>query len=72
MELCNPTTGRFMVDGYSDISKREEYVEAVMLKLHEVVTAIEITAAVTAHEAVFNAAREARRTMDKSDPWKFQ
>jgi hypothetical protein len=70
MELYDPTTGRFMVGGHPDLSKREEYVEAVMLKLHEVVVAIETTAAVTAHTPVFNAAREARHRMDESKPWK--
>jgi hypothetical protein len=69
MELCDPRTWHFMVDGHQDASKREEYVEAVMLKLHEVVVAIEITAAMTAHATVFNAAREARHAMDASQPW---
>ena len=57
MELCDPVTGRFIVDGGTDASKKEEYVEAVMLKLHEVVVALEFTAAVTAHSAVFEEAR---------------
>jgi hypothetical protein len=70
MELCNPSTGRFMVGGHLDIKKRDELVEAVFLKLHEVVVALEFTAALTAHAGVFNAAREARHTMDASQPWK--
>lgn len=70
MELFNPLDGRFMVGGHPDVSKRREFVEAVFLKLHEVVFALEFTAAVTAHAAVFQAAREARRKMDASEPWK--
>jgi hypothetical protein len=70
MELCDPLTGRFLVGGHPDVLKREEFVEAVFLKLHEVVIALELTAAVTAQDAVFRAAREARHTMDRSEPWK--
>jgi hypothetical protein len=70
MELWNPATGTFMVGGHSEASKREEFIEAVFLKLHEVVVALEFTAAVTGHSAVFEAAREARHTMDALDPWK--
>lgn len=70
MELCNPDTGRFMMRGHLSPSKRQEFVEAVVLKLHEVVTALELTAAVTAHAEIFKAARDARHTMDASEPWK--
>jgi hypothetical protein len=70
MELCNPLTGRFLTGGHPEASKRGEFVEAVFLKLHEVVVAIEFTAAVTANAAVFKAAREARHAMDTSDPWR--
>jgi hypothetical protein len=70
MELYSPLTGRFLVGGHPDVSKREEFVEAVFLKLHEVVVALEFTAGITAHAAVFRAAREARHTMDASEPWK--
>jgi hypothetical protein len=70
MELCDPMTGTFMFGGHPEIWKREEFVEAVFLKLHEVVRAIELTAAVTSHAVVFGAAREARRTMDTLEPWK--
>jgi hypothetical protein len=70
MDLYDPLTGRFMMGGHSDVSKREEFVEAVFLKLHEVVVAVELTAAVTAHAAVFKAAREARHSLDASEPWK--
>lgn len=71
MELCDPRTGRFMMRGHPSASKRAEFVEAVYHKLHEVVIAIEFTAAVTAHAAVFEAARDARHTMDASEPWKL-
>ena len=70
MELCNPDTGRFMMRGHLSPSKREEFVEAVFLKLHEVVVALEFTAAVTAHAEIFKTARDARHTMDASEPWK--
>jgi hypothetical protein len=70
MELCNPLTGTFMVCGHPEVSKRDEFVEAVFLKLHEVVIAFELTALVTAHSAVLRAARDARRTMDTLEPWK--
>ena len=52
--------------------KREEFIELVMLKIHEVVRAIEITAAMTAHTEVRAQAREARHAMDASDPWKYR
>ncbi|MCX5890533.1 MAG: hypothetical protein NTY36_13960 [Deltaproteobacteria bacterium] len=70
MELYDPLTGRFMMSGNASASKREEFVEAVLLKLHEVIVAIEFTAAVTANASIFNAAREARHTMDAIEPWK--
>ena len=71
MELCNPLTGIFEMRGHPEAAKREEFVEAVFLKLHEVVVAVEFTAAVTAHAEVFSAAREARHVMDASEPWKL-
>lgn len=72
MELCNPSTGLFAMRGHPSAAKRQEFVEAVFLKMHEVVVAVEFTAAVTAHAHVFEAAREARHTMDASEPWKLQ
>lgn len=51
--------------------KRDEFVEAVFVKMHQVVVAIEVTAAKTAHAEVFALAREARRTMDATEPWKY-
>ena len=72
MELCNPSTGVFAMRGHPEASKRQEFVEAVFLKMHGVVVAVEFTAAVTAHAEVFKAAREARHVMDASEPWKRQ
>ena len=66
MELCDPDTSRFMMRGHLSPSKRQEFAEAVFLKLHEVVVAIEHTAAVTGQAKIFEAARDARRTMDGS------
>lgn len=64
MELYDPPTGRFVVNGHPAVSKRREFVEFVFLKLHEVVCAIEITAAVTSNDVVFKVARNARRALD--------
>ena len=72
MELCNPSTGVFAMRGHPEEPKRQEFVEAVFLKMHEVVVAVEFTAAVTAHAEVFKAAREARHVMDAAEPWKRQ
>jgi hypothetical protein len=71
MELCDVDTGRFMMRGHFSQSTRQEFAEAVFLKLHEVVIAIEFTAAVTANAEIFKAARDVRHTMDNSEPWKF-
>ena len=70
MELFDLKTGQFAMRGHPDNSKRREFVQAVFLKAHEVVVAVELTAAVTANATVFHAAREARHTMDASEPWK--
>ena len=70
MELCNPRMGIFAMRGHPNVAKRQEFAEAVFLKMHEVVVAVEVTAAVTAHADVFTAAREARLVMDASEPWK--
>ena len=70
MELCNPSTGVFAMRGHPEEPKRQEFVEAVFLKMHEVVVAVEITAAVTAHAEVFKAAREALHVIDAAEPWK--
>jgi hypothetical protein len=72
MELCNPRTSLFAMRGHPSAAKRQEFVEAVFLKMHEVVVAVEFTAAVTAHVHVFETAREARHIMDASEPWKPQ
>lgn len=68
MDLYDPHNGRFMTSGHP--SKREEFVEFVFLKLHEVVVAIEFTAALTSNAEIFRLAREARHTMDATEPWK--
>ena len=70
MELCDPRSGRFMMCGHQSMFKREEFIEAVLLKLHEVVVAIEFTAAVTANARIFKLARDARHAMDGSDLWR--
>jgi len=64
LELYNPATRRFMVGGDTTTGQRREHADMVYLKLHEVVTALEITASCTAHEAVYSATREARRSLD--------
>lgn len=69
MELCDPRAGVFAMRGHPNADKRQEFVEAVFLKMHEVVIAIELTAALTAQAEVFEAAREARHVMDASEPW---
>jgi len=70
MEMCDLDNARFMMRGHLSVSKRQEFVEAVFLKLHEVIIALEFTAAVTAHSEVFKATRDARHVMDESEPWK--
>lgn len=70
MELCDPSRTEFMMRGHRSAEKRAEFIEAAFLKMHEVVVALEMTAAVTGHEAVFNHARETRRRMDTIAPWK--
>jgi hypothetical protein len=71
MELWDASTGTFMVEGHRNVVKREEFIEAVFHKLHEVIVALELTAAVTGHAEVFTEVREARRTIDTLDPWKI-
>lgn len=70
MELCEPKTGSFQMRGHQDAATRHLHEEAVALKLHEVVAAVEITAAVTSTASVFEAARTSRRGMDAMAPWK--
>lgn len=70
IELYDPRTGRFRMRGHSSPSKRREYIEWMPLKLHEVVRAVELTAAVIGHGEIFNAARDARHAMDKTNSWK--
>ena len=60
-----------MMRGHVAAEKRDEFIDAVFLKMHEVVTSLQMTAAVTAQETVFNEVRETRRTMDTREPWKY-
>ncbi len=64
MELYDVQRGGFMMRGHRSTEKRYEFAEAVFMKMHEVVAAVQLTAAVTGHEDVFDAARAARRQMD--------
>jgi hypothetical protein len=70
MELFNPRTGVFSMRGHPEPAKCQEFETAVFLKMHEVVVAVILTAAVMAQAEVFKAAREALRLMDCSEPWK--
>ena len=72
MELWNQRTGTFDMRGHPSHAKREEFVEAVMLKMHEVVVAIELTAAKTSQAEMFAQTRQARRAMDATDPWRHE
>ena len=71
MELWNRRTRSFEMRGHPSPTKREEFVEAVFLKMHEVIQAVELTAAMTSHKEVFEQARQVRRTMDATEPWKY-
>ena len=71
MELCEPRTGHFFVSGHPASEVRDVHLEFAALKLHEVVVAFELTAAVTSAAPVFEAARETRREMDTREPWKL-
>jgi len=52
------------MSGHPAEAKREMLEEGVFLKLHEVVEAIELCAAVTGQVSVHSAAHEARHEMD--------
>ena len=68
MELWDLDSGRFQLRGHPAPSMRQTFVETVFLKLHEVVVAVEFTAAVTAQADVFEAARGARHALDQASP----
>jgi hypothetical protein len=70
MDLYEPLEGNFAMKGYPNSIKRKDYVDSVFLKMHEVVAAIEVTAALTGDKKVFEESREVRRLMDESDPWR--
>jgi hypothetical protein len=65
MQLWSPEKRTFEVQGRSDEHVRAEFVEASLLKLHELVTATELTANMTGCDEVFKSARAARRKMDE-------
>lgn len=71
MDLYNHIEGNFAMNGHPNPNKRKDYVDAVFLKMHEVVISIEQTAALTGQKKVFEEARAARRLMDASDPWRI-
>ena len=64
MELYDPNLGHFSMRGSRFPWKRQYCIEWVFLKLHEVVIALQITAAVTGHEEVWKATDDARRILD--------
>lgn len=66
MELYDPRMGRFRMRGHSSPLKRQEHVEAVFLTLPNVVSALQLTAAVTSHQDVYNATRDARRALEQA------
>ncbi len=68
MELYHPRTGRFMMRGHPAPPKRQEFVDAVYRILHEIVCAVELTAAVTAQPEIRQAVRNLKHTMDNSMP----
>ena len=72
MELYDPRTEIFQMRGHQDMAVRDEHEEAVALKLVEVVSAIEVTAAVAGAASVFEGARESRRAMMTRAPWKLE
>ena len=71
MELWSNQRGTFMMRSHSSAAKRDEFIEAVFMKMHEVVVATELTAAAFGNAAVFEQARKARRTMDATGPWRL-
>ena len=71
MELWSDQRGTFMMRSHSSAAKRDEFIEAVFQKMHEVVVATELTAAALGNAAVFEQARKARRTMDATEPWRL-
>ena len=64
MELYDPRTGYFRMRGFESRYRRRGHFESVILKLHEVVVALQFTASVTGHQEVWNATQDARRALD--------
>ena len=71
LELWNDQRGTFMMRSHASAAKRDEFIEAVFMKMHEVVVATELTATALGNAAVFEQARQARRTMDATEPWRL-
>ena len=70
MELWSDQRGTFMMRSHSSAAKRNEFVEAVFMKIPEVVGATELTAVALGSTAVIEQAGKARRTMDATEPWR--
>lgn len=68
-ELYDPSSGRFCLGGHPYAGARVLHATAVALKLHELVTSIEMSAAVFGNAALHDEVRSARREMDRSEPW---
>ena len=71
LELWNDQRGTFMMRSHASAAKHDEFIEAVFMKMHEVVVATELTATALGNAAVFEQARKARRTMDATEPWRI-
>ena len=64
MELYDPRTGHFSMRGSRSRWKRLDHIKWMFLRLGEVVSALQITAAVTGHKEVWKATDDARRALD--------
>ena len=69
LELWSDQRGTFMVRSHASVAKHDEFIEAVFMKMPEVVVATELTATALGNAAVFEQARKARRTMNATEPW---
>ena len=69
LELWNDQRGTFMMRSHSSAAKRDEFIEAVFMKMYEVVVATELTAKALGSEAISEQARKTRRTMNATEPW---
>ena len=71
LELWSDQRGTFMVRSHASAAKRDEFIEAVFMKMREVVVAMELTATALGNTAVFEQARKARHTMNATEPWRL-